>query len=86
MKIKDGYIIKKVMNRYMIVSTDDSAVHNMQTLNETGAFLWNLLTEETTIDKMCLSLTAEYDIDADTAKKDIEKFVSSLDAASLLEK
>lgn len=86
MKIKDGYIIKKVMNRYMIVSTDDSAVYSMQTLNETGAFLWNLLTEETTIEKMCLSLIAEYDIDADTAKKDIEKFVLSLDAASLLEK
>lgn len=84
LKIKPGYIVKKVMGSYMLVSIngEDST---MQTLNETGAFLWSLLECDTTVESMAEKMTAEYDIDLATAKSDIEAFMEKLRSANLLE-
>lgn len=85
MKLKDGYILKKVMGSHMIVSLKEDGMNSMQTVNETGAFLWDLICTETTIDEMCEKMTAEYEVDAETAKRDIEAFVKKLSDADLLE-
>ncbi|MGM9552507.1 MAG: PqqD family protein [Clostridia bacterium] len=85
MKVKEGYILKKVMGSYMIISTVDES-SSMQTLNETGAFLWEHLTNDTNADMLCEKLTAEYDVDMETAKKDVEAFLSALEKSNLLEK
>lgn len=84
MKIKPGYIVKKVMGSYMLVSTSGEE-STMQTLNETGAFLWSLLEEDTTVESMTEKMVAEYEIDAPTAKNDIEAFTEKLRLSGLLE-
>lgn len=84
MKIKSGYIVKKVMGSYMLVSTSGEE-STMQTLNETGAFLWSLLEEDTTVESMTEKMVAEYEIDAPTAKNDIEAFTEKLRLSGLLE-
>lgn len=84
LKIKSGYIVKKVMGSYMLVSTSGEE-STMQTLNETGAFLWSLLEEDTTIESMTEKMVAEYEIDAPTAKNDIEAFTEKLRLSGLLE-
>ena len=48
MKIKDGYIVRKIGTKYYAVSV--SQVSNgggMIALNETGAFIWDLMKNET---------------------------------------
>lgn len=87
MKVKDGYIIKKVMGSYMIVYTGDgdAICDSMRTLNETGAFLWSLLQSDTTKEEMCEKLVAEYEVDASVAMKDIDAFISKLHSANLIE-
>lgn len=86
MKIKDGFILKKVMGSYMIVCTDESCNFNgMQTLNETGAFLWNSLCEETTKDSLVEKMLAEYDADEATVRQDVSAFLESLASCGLLE-
>ncbi|MBQ7876472.1 MAG: PqqD family protein [Clostridia bacterium] len=86
MKIKDGFILKKVMGSYMIVCIDDSmSISGMQTLNETGAFLWDALSESTTEDALLKKMLAEYDVDETTAKNDITAFVAALKKSNLLE-
>jgi hypothetical protein len=84
LKIKPGYIVKKVMGSYMLVSTSGEE-STMQTLNETGAFLWSLLEEDTTVESMTEKMVAEYEIDAPTAKNDIEAFTEKLRLSGLLE-
>ena len=86
LKLKKGYMLKKVMGSFMIISTEDDGVNQMQTLNETGAFLWNLLEEDTTIDEMVNAMIKEYDVDADTAKADIEAFICKIENSNMLEK
>ena len=84
LKIKSGYIVKKVMGSYMLVSLEGEG-STMQTMNETGAFLWDALSSDTTIAKLTEKMVKEYDIDAATAQDDIEKFVARLRAAGLLD-
>ena len=86
MKIKDGYMLKKVMGSFMIISTEDSVSNQMQTMNETGAFLWNLLSEDTTKEKMLQTLVSEYEVDFSTAENDIDAFIAKLESSNLLEK
>lgn len=85
MKIKNGYMLKKVMGSYMIISTEENS-NDMQTLNETGAFLWGLLEKDTTIEDMVKAMTEEYDVDLATAKADIEAFVAKVENSGMLEK
>lgn len=84
LKVKSGYIVKKVMGSYMLVSLEGEG-STMQTMNETGAFLWDALSSDTTIAHLTEKMVKEYDIDAATAQSDIEKFVANLRAAGLLD-
>ena len=84
MKIKPGYIVKKVMGSYMLVSVDGEG-GTMQTMNETGAFLWEPLSDHTTIDALVEKLLSEYDTDPDTARADVTAFVAKLKSSNLLD-
>lgn len=86
MRIKPGYILKKVMGSYMVMNTDiDSPdINAMQTLNETGAFLWTLLEQDTTKEAMAEALIKEYEVDKATAERDIEAFVKKLENSNLI--
>ena len=59
--------------------------HGMITLNETGKFLWERMTEETDADTLTAALLGEYDVDEATAKGAVERFAASLEKAGLLE-
>ena len=50
----------------------------MITLNETGAFLWEKLQEETDEAGLVTALLAEYDVDEPTAKQAVANFVAKL--------
>ncbi len=80
MKIQPGFDIKEVADSYVIVPTGANIVDfsAMITINETGAFLWSKLTEDTTEEELCRALCAEYDVDADTAGEDVSAFVEVL--------
>lgn len=84
MKIKSGYVLKKVMGSYMIVSLTGET-NQMQTTNETGAFLWGLLEKGATEEDLLSAITAEYDTDESIAKADIDAFIKKLKDASLLD-
>ncbi len=84
LKIKPGYIVKKVMGSYMLVSTESEG-RTMQTMNETGAFLWDLLANGAEVDEMAEKLAAEYEVDINKAKSDIEAFIEKLSASNLLD-
>lgn len=87
MKIKDSYVLRSVAGENLIVPVGGNNINfnSAMTLNETGAFLWQLLTADTTRDALIAAMTKEYDIDADTAAKDIDIFITSLKEHSILE-
>ncbi|MEE1198957.1 MAG: PqqD family protein [Acutalibacteraceae bacterium] len=87
MKIKESYVLRSVAGENLIVPVGGNNINfnSAMTLNETGAFLWQLLTADTTRDALIAAMTKEYDIDAETAAKDIDIFITSLKEHSILE-
>lgn len=80
MKINDGFDLKQVADSYVIVPVGENIVDfsAMITINETGAFLWNLLLEETDIDALADKVCSEYAIERDVALADVEEFIAVL--------
>ena len=86
MRISKDFIIKKIMDDYIVVPTGKEMVdfNAMITLNETGAFLWEKLQEEKTEEELVEELCAEYDVASDVAAQDISDFLKLLQDADIL--
>ena len=79
MKLKDGFILRTVAGQTVVLPTGGELDLNMMiTLNETGAFLWERLQNETDEAALVAALLGEYDVDEATAKKAVEDFVAKL--------
>lgn len=79
MKLKDGYILSEIAGKTVAVPTDgDLDLNTMLALNETGAFLWNRLQNETSEDELVDALLEVYDVDEATARRSVNAFVRKL--------
>lgn len=54
-------------------------------LNNTGAFLWNLMQEPVRVNEMHAALVEEFEVDADTAETDLLRVLGELRDAGLIE-
>ena len=59
--------------------------NGMMSLNETGAFLFEKMIEGTTKEQLIEQLVSQYEIDADTAKNDVEEFIEKVKKENLFE-
>ncbi len=87
MKIKDGFILREVAGNFIVVAVGDKSMdlNGIINTNETGAFIWNMLLEDTTTDAVCRALTEEYDVSIDIVKSDVDAFIAKLRDAELIE-
>ncbi len=87
MKIKDGYILRKVAGVDMVVPVGNNIADfsGVITLNESAAFLWEQLTTETQAEDLASALQQRYEIDWDLAYKDTNEFIGILKEAAILE-
>lgn len=87
MKIKENFMLRKVADCYVVVPIGAAVAqfNGMINLNEAGAFLWQQLENETTADAVVDAMLQQYEVDEATAKADVEKFISQLREAYLIE-
>jgi len=86
MKIKDGYLLRNIADEWIIVPIG-ARIHDfngLMTVNETGAFLWQTLSEGCTQEDLIKAMMAEYDVDIKTAENDVREFIDSLVAGEVL--
>ncbi len=86
MKLKDGFIVRQIAGSWVAVPVGErtSEMRGLISLSETGAFLWEHLKQDTSFENLLNFLTGEYDVDTETAKKDIRVFLDSLDEKDLI--
>ena len=87
MKIKDGFILRKVSDAYVVIATGEAAAsfNGMISLNETGALLWEKLEKGCDgKNELVDALLAEYDVAQELASKDVDAFVAKVEAAGIL--
>ena len=87
MKIKEGFLLRTVAGSNIVVPIGAASIDfsGVITLNEVGAFLWKALEEDCDKAKLIEKLTAEYDVDSETASNDIDAFLEKLRKESLLD-
>lgn len=86
MKVKDGFVIRNIAGQYMAVPVGKRTkdLHGMIALNETGAFLWNLLREDQSLDYLIQALLNEYDVSPELARSSILEFLDILSSEKVL--
>ena len=86
MKIKEGFILRKVGIQYVVAATGKASenFNGMMRLNETGAFAFRLLQAGVTEDELVARVVAEYDVSEDTARADVARFLAALGEADAL--
>ena len=84
MKIKSNFAKRKIADSNIVVPVGPAIkdFNGMITLNDSASFFWDCMINETTEEEVI----DEYDIDKETAKRDIEKFIKMLEDNKLLEK
>ena len=86
MKMKDGFVLRKIANQYMAVPVGARAkeLHGMIGLNETGAFIWERLSKNQTQEAIVKDLCEEYDVDDAAAMAAVQRFYKKLQAEGVL--
>jgi len=87
MKIKNGFILRKVpgMNLVMPTGKNVKEFNGSLMLNDTGAFIYEKLQKGATPDETAQALTQEYDVSLDIASTDVQKTIDSLIEAGVAE-
>ena len=73
-------VTRKTGNEYVLVPLSDNIadMDSVYTLNETGAFIWELIDGKKSVENLIEALINEYDTDSITATTDIFSFIKDL--------
>lgn len=89
MKVRQGFNLRKVCGENIIVAEGRENIDfsKIISMNESSAYLWEAVKDKTfTIEELASLLTAEYDVDADTAEKDAKDVARQWLEAGIIEK
>ena len=85
MKIKQGYIMKKLGTGYVVVTVGQASkdFNGMIRLNPAGAFLWDSIQAgKSNKEQLIQAMLERYDdLDEATAKADLDEFLESIQVA-----
>ena len=86
MKLKSGFVVREVAGKTLAVAVGERSreFHGMITLNGTGRVIWDALANDTTEEAIVDCLLEEYEIDRETAARDVAAFVGTLRESGVL--
>lgn len=86
MRIKDGFIIRKIVDEILIVPVGEriSDFNGIISVNETGIDLWEALKNDVTEKQLIDLLLENYEVDEQTAVKDVAVFLGALKEHGLI--
>lgn len=89
MKVKNGFNLREVCGENIIVAEGDENIDfsNIISMNESSAYLWQEVQklDNFTIDTLTQLLCEQYEIDEETAKKDVTTLATQWAAAGIIE-
>jgi hypothetical protein len=82
MKIKEGYVMKKLGSGYVVVTVGQASrdFNGLIRLNQAGAFLWEQIKAGASDRELLLSAMRERyeDLDEETAAADLDEFLKTV--------
>lgn len=84
MKIKEGYLLRKVADSYVALSVGAENEGRVVRMNSTGAFIWEIISKGAELEDAVSALKEKYGIDDQTATKAATDFIEMLRKEDLL--
>lgn len=83
-KIKDGYQIRKILDRD-VVTADPDVFNGIIKLNDTGALIWNGVAAGRSPEEIAEDIFSEYETTREKALEDVKKFIADLTEKGVFE-
>ena len=73
-------VTRKTGNEYILVPVANNIadMNSVYTLNETGAFIWELIDGKRDLEEIISELVKEYEIDESSAREDVHSFLEKM--------
>lgn len=86
MHVLEGFVIREIAGETIAIPSGEAAreLSGLISLNESGAFLFELLRSEQTEDSLTAALLENFDIDPVTAAQDVSEFLDILRNSGVL--
>ena len=80
MKVSEDFMMREIAGEHILVPVGAAAAkfNGLITMNEVGKYIVEQLAEEHTVQELVDKITAEYDVEAQTALTDVETFLDQL--------
>lgn len=86
MKIKKGYVKRKIDDVYLVITTTEADRSDiMIELNETSSFIWDCVAKGYDVEKIATNLSKEYDITIEKATESAEKIIANMKENGIIE-
>ena len=87
MRINKDFVLREIAGDYVIIPIGSTVLefNGLITVNEVGSVLWKMLQNgDVTFEQLVQGVLAEYDVEEDVAREDIQEFLDKLVKAGIL--
>lgn len=87
MKIKENFVLRNIADEYIVMPTGSNIAKfdGAVALNEVAAFIFEKLRNPVSKDDLITALLNEYEVDEETAERDVDALVSKFDEMGIIE-
>ena len=87
MKIKEGFVLRRVLDEAIVIATGEmsKSFHGMVKLNDSGADIWEWISEGNDEATVAKKLSEKYELSEEKAAADTKAMISQMADAGLLE-
>ena len=80
MKRKPNFMMQNVGGANILVPLGEKVIdlNGIVTLNDTAAFMWDILADDCTVEELADRVVAEYDVAYNAALNDVQIFINDL--------
>lgn len=77
-QVNRDFLVREIAGEFILIPTKQAALqfNGLAALNETGAFLWNLLQEPRTVPELARPLAETYGLTEEESRRDVEDFLA----------
>ena len=87
MKIKDVFILKDVAGSKIVIATGAQRINfnGVITFNDVGAEVFNMLDGTNSVEDIVSKISADYNVDSNIVKNDVEKLIEKMKKHNLID-
>lgn len=87
MKVKNGFVMRTVIDEYIIMPTDKNIdqFEGAVVLNEVSALVWEKLQSDVTREELLEAILNEFEVPKETAEKDLDMLLKRFTEYDLIE-